>query len=167
MNPYMLMLLMGPNRGVSVSRESLNNLLDASIRGESGNLVAVLVGGAREALESRPGHYVFVLSRRQGFFRIALKTGSYLVPTIGFGEPNMFDQVDNPKGSRLRKLQDWLSGMFVMSFPLFYSTRLIPYRRPLTIVDSHYLRNYFYSPRGYSAIAVFSAPWFKRKYRVL
>ncbi|KAM7536101.1 hypothetical protein Aperf_G00000093224 [Anoplocephala perfoliata] len=120
--------------GVSVSRESLTYLLDKDLTGQTGNLVALSVGGAREALESRPGHYVLVLSRRRGFFKIALKTGAYLVPSIGFGETNMYDQVANPEGSRLRKLQDWFTKRFTLAPALFYSPRVIPYRRPLNVV---------------------------------
>ncbi|KAM7534417.1 hypothetical protein Aperf_G00000106377 [Anoplocephala perfoliata] len=120
---------------ISVNRESLIYLLDKEIAGKSGHMVAVSVGGAREALESRPGHYVLVLSRRRGFFRLALKTGSYLVPSIGFGETNMWNQVSNPEGSGLRKVQNWFRSLFTMAPALFYSARIIiPYRRPLTVV---------------------------------
>ncbi|KAH9284887.1 2-acylglycerol O-acyltransferase 2 [Echinococcus granulosus] len=120
--------------GVSVSQESLIYLLDKEVTGRTGNLVAVSVGGAIEALESRPGHYVLMLSRRRGFFRIALRTGAYLIPSIGFGETSMYDQVANPTGSALRKLQDWFTHTFTLAPPLFYSTRVIPYRKPLTVV---------------------------------
>ncbi|VDO05117.1 unnamed protein product [Rodentolepis nana] len=120
--------------GVSVSRESLTYLLDKEITGKSGSLVAISVGGATEALESRPGHYVLMLSRRSGFFRMALKTGAHLVPSIGFGETNMYDQVANPEGSTLRRVQNWFTKKFTLAPPIFYSNRLIPYRRPLTVV---------------------------------
>ncbi|VDK24081.1 unnamed protein product [Taenia asiatica] len=120
--------------GVSVSQESLIYLLDKEVTGRTGNLVAVSVGGAAESLESRPGHYVLMLSRRRGFFRMALRTGAYLIPSIGFGETSMYDQVANPMGSALRKLQDWFTHIFTLAPPLFYSTRVIPYRKPLTVV---------------------------------
>ncbi|KAL5109131.1 2-acylglycerol O-acyltransferase 2 [Taenia crassiceps] len=120
--------------GVSVSQESLIYLLDKEVTGRTGNLVAVSVGGAIEALESRPGHYVLMLSRRRGFFRTALRTGAYLIPSIGFGETRMYDQVANPMGSALRNVQDWFTHTFTLAPPLFYSTRVIPYRKPLTVV---------------------------------
>ncbi|KAL5970305.1 2-acylglycerol O-acyltransferase 1 [Taenia solium] len=75
-----------------------------------------------------------MLSRRRGFFRMALRTGAYLIPSIGFGETSMYDQVANPMGSALRKLQDWFTHIFTLAPPLFYSTRVIPYRKPLTVV---------------------------------
>lgn len=46
----------------------------------------------------------------------------------------MYDQVANPKGSRLRKLQDWFTRAFTLAPALFYSTRVIPYRRPINVV---------------------------------
>ncbi|KAM7535417.1 hypothetical protein Aperf_G00000093217 [Anoplocephala perfoliata] len=119
---------------VSVSRKSLLYLLDKDTTGKAGKLVVVTVGGAREMLEARPGRYVFVLNRRRGFFRMALETGSHLVPSIGFGETNLYDQVANPEGSRIRRLQDWLIDRFAITLALFHSTRFIPYRRPLTVV---------------------------------
>ncbi|KAM7538884.1 hypothetical protein Aperf_G00000056055 [Anoplocephala perfoliata] len=117
---------------VSASRESLFYLLDKNTTGTSGKLVAVVPGGTREMFEARPGHYVLMLSRRPGFFRTALQAGSYLVPSIGFGETNIFDQVPNPEGSPLRKLQKWL--MRIMPFVPIYSTYYIPYRRPISVV---------------------------------
>ncbi|KAM7538846.1 hypothetical protein Aperf_G00000056072 [Anoplocephala perfoliata] len=117
---------------VSVNRESLFYLLDKNTTGTTGNLVAVVPGGARETLEARPGHYVLMLSRRPGFFRTALQTGSYLIPSIGFGETNLFDQVPNPEGSTLRKLQERLMRTFPIA--LTYSKHYIPYRRPLAVV---------------------------------
>ncbi len=65
---------------VSVSRESLTYLLDPKVGGMTGNLVSVAVGGANEALDSHPGRYVIKLSRRLGFFRLALTTG-YVAPS--------------------------------------------------------------------------------------
>ncbi|KAM7536714.1 hypothetical protein Aperf_G00000082549 [Anoplocephala perfoliata] len=117
---------------VSASRESLLYLLDKNLTGISGNLVAVAVGGAREILESRPGHYTLVLSRRRAFFQLALQTGQ--IHLYSFGETNMYDQVPNPAVSRLRALQDWAINTFRAPLALFYSTRFIPYRRPVTVV---------------------------------
>ncbi|KAM7538872.1 hypothetical protein Aperf_G00000055202 [Anoplocephala perfoliata] len=117
---------------VSVNRESLEHLLDKDKRGTSGNLVTVAVGGARESIESRPGQYVLILSRRRGFFRLALQTGSHLIPSIGFGETNIYDQVPNPENSIIRKLQELLVGKIPVV--LAYSTCIIPYRRPITVV---------------------------------
>ncbi|KAM7538657.1 hypothetical protein Aperf_G00000055959 [Anoplocephala perfoliata] len=115
---------------VSANRESLFYLQDKNITGKSGNLVVIAPGGTREMIEAKPGQYILMLSRRPGFFRTALQTGSYLVPSIG--ETNIFDQVPNPEGSTLRKLQNWL--MPILPFVIPYSPYYIPYRRPITVV---------------------------------
>ncbi len=70
----------------------------------------------------------------EGKTRISPFCRAYLIPSLGFGETNMYDQVANPPGSYLRRLQDWLLGNFTLAPPLYYSTRLIPYRKPLTVV---------------------------------
>lgn len=59
--------------GCSSSQASLMELLDA--RKHKGLCVALIVGGAAEALDSHPGEYKVILSRRKGFVRVAMKTG--------------------------------------------------------------------------------------------
>jgi hypothetical protein len=73
---------------------------------ERGVSVLVMVGGAEESLYARPGAHDLVLSRRRGFVRCALQAGAHLVPVYTFGENELYDQVPNPEGSRLRRLQD-------------------------------------------------------------
>lgn len=64
-----------------------------------------------------------------------------LVPTFSFGENDLFEQVSNPKGSWLRRLQHRLQQVMGVSLPLFhargifqYSFGLVPYRRPIYTV---------------------------------
>ncbi|KAM7538900.1 hypothetical protein Aperf_G00000055914 [Anoplocephala perfoliata] len=125
---------------VSVKRESLVYLLDKNKTGVSGNLVVVAPGGGSESLEARPGHYVIVLNQKRGFFQLALQTGACLVPSIGFGETNLFDQVPNPEGSTLRRLQDKM--MRIVPLALTYSTHVLPYRRPVTVVELLFVCNF-------------------------
>jgi 2-acylglycerol O-acyltransferase 2 len=40
-----------------------------------GNLLAIIVGGAQEALDARPGAYRLLLKNRKGFIRLALMHG--------------------------------------------------------------------------------------------
>lgn len=40
-----------------------------------GNLLAIIVGGAQEALDARPGAYKLLLRNRKGFIRLALAHG--------------------------------------------------------------------------------------------
>lgn len=64
-----------------------------------------------------------------------------LVPAFSFGENDLFDQVSNPKGSWLRRIQHRLQQVMGISLPLFhargifqYSFGLVPYRRPICTV---------------------------------
>jgi len=41
----------------------------------TGNAVVLVVGGASEALEARPGSFTLTIANRRGFSRIALKHG--------------------------------------------------------------------------------------------
>lgn len=110
-------------------------------RKEGGNLLVVIVGGAQEALDARPGAYTLLLKNRKGFVRLALMHGTPLIPIFSFGENNVFDQVENTQGSWLRWGQNRLQKIMGISLPLFhgrgifqYSFGLIPYRRPITTV---------------------------------
>lgn len=79
---------------------------DCNNDGFTSNACIVMVGGAQEALNSRPGSYHLILKKRKGFIKLALETGSSLVPIFSFGEVDLFDQLANPPGSLLRKFQD-------------------------------------------------------------
>lgn len=68
---------------MSVSKESLVYLLNKSNDpkhednqdGFTSNAVAILVGGAQEAMDSHPGQYVLTLKNRKGFVKMAIRTG--------------------------------------------------------------------------------------------
>ncbi|XP_038617985.1 2-acylglycerol O-acyltransferase 2 [Tachyglossus aculeatus] len=123
---------------VSSDKESVVHLLSKK---EGGNLLVIVVGGAREALDARPGAYKLLLNSRKGFIRLALQYGAPLVPIFSFGENELFDQVSNPSGSWLRWVQERLQKVMGISLPLFhargvfqYSFGLLPYRRPIYTV---------------------------------
>ncbi|XP_032063251.1 2-acylglycerol O-acyltransferase 2 [Aythya fuligula] len=123
---------------VSSDKESASHVLQ---RPGGGNLLTIIVGGAQEALDARPGSYTLLLKNRKGFVRVAIEQGTPLVPTFSFGENDLFEQVRNPKGSWLRRLQHRLQQVMGVSLPLFhargifqYSFGLIPYRRPIYTV---------------------------------
>ncbi|XP_040195963.1 2-acylglycerol O-acyltransferase 2 [Rana temporaria] len=109
---------------------------------KGGKAVVVAVGGAPESLDARPGAFTLLIKNRKGFIRLAIQHGASLVPVFSFGENELFDQVDNPRGSFLRKMQERLQKMMGVALPLFhargvfqYSFGLMPYRRPIhTIV---------------------------------
>ncbi|NXQ93919.1 MOGT2 acyltransferase, partial [Sagittarius serpentarius] len=123
---------------VSSDKESASYVLQ---KPEGGNMLAIIVGGAQEALDARPGSCTLLLKNRKGFVRLAIEHGTPLVPIFSFGENDLFEQVRNPKGSWLRQLQHRLQQIMGISLPLFhargifqYSFGLVPYRRPICTV---------------------------------
>ncbi|XP_071798920.1 2-acylglycerol O-acyltransferase 2-A-like [Asterias amurensis] len=121
-----------------VSKESVDWLLGKS---GPGNAVVIVIGGATESLEAQPHEYVVYLSKRKGFVRKALQHGASLVPVYSFGETDVYEQVPNPDGSSLRRLQNWLTKMIGFAPPVFhgrgifnYSVGLLPYRKPIYTV---------------------------------
>ncbi|EDL75471.1 monoacylglycerol O-acyltransferase 1 (predicted), isoform CRA_a [Rattus norvegicus] len=101
-----------------------------------GNISVIVIGGAKELLESFPGRYSLCLLQRKGFVKIALTHGAHLVPVFSFGENELYSQVDNPKGSWLRTAQDKVYNLTGLALPLFYargifqnSFGLMPYRK--------------------------------------
>jgi 2-acylglycerol O-acyltransferase 2 len=120
-----------------VSRESCNYNLQ---RGPGASIL-IVIGGAQEALDAHPGINDLTLKNRKGFVRVALENGASLVPTFSFGENSIFEQVENPKGSKLRKWQDKMQKVMGMSLPIFqgrgifnYDFGLMPYRHPIVTV---------------------------------
>uniref|UniRef100_H3AL65 Monoacylglycerol O-acyltransferase 2 n=1 Tax=Latimeria chalumnae TaxID=7897 RepID=H3AL65_LATCH len=122
---------------VPSDKESASYLL----RKEGGNMVVIAVGGAPEALDARPGAYTVLLKNKKGFVKLAMQHGTALVPVFSFGENEVFDQVNNPRGSWLRTIQERLQKIMGISLPLFhargvfqYSFGLLPYRKPIFTV---------------------------------
>ncbi|XP_076842344.1 2-acylglycerol O-acyltransferase 1-like [Brachyhypopomus gauderio] len=123
---------------VSSEKASASYLLSEP---RGGNAVVVAVGGAPEALDARPGALKLQLLQRKGFIKLALKHGACLVPVFSFGENELFDQMENPVGSALRRVQDRLQRIMGVALPLFhargvfqYSFGLLPYRKPIHTV---------------------------------
>ncbi|CAJ0954594.1 unnamed protein product, partial [Mesorhabditis belari] len=123
---------------IGCSKESLNWVLENEKKG----LAAVLViGGAEEALDAHPGHHILTLNNRKGFIRLAIQSGAALVPCYSFGENDIYNQADNPKGSMLREFQTWMKNKFGFSPPFFrgrgvfnYTFGLLPFRKPINTV---------------------------------
>ncbi|VDM29417.1 unnamed protein product [Toxocara canis] len=86
---------------IACSKSSLSYVLSSG----KGVAVAIVLGGAEEALDAHPNCYDLLLLRRRGFVRLALETGTYLVPAYNFGENDTFTQVTNKRGTLLRKIQ--------------------------------------------------------------
>lgn len=121
----------------SASRESVHHLL------ATGKSAMIVLGGAAEALDARPGSTELTLLRRKGFVRLALKHGARLVPVYNFGENELYTQVNNPRGSALRKLQELAIRWLGFTIPLVLGrgifmydagTGVLPRRVPLHTV---------------------------------
>lgn len=63
------------------------------------------------------------------------------MPVFSFGENELFNQVSNPRGSLIRRLQEGLQKVMGLALPLFhargvfqYSFGLLPFRRPIYTV---------------------------------
>ncbi|CAJ0928945.1 unnamed protein product, partial [Mesorhabditis belari] len=123
---------------IGCSKKSINWVLENEKKG----LAAVLViGGAEEALDAHPGHHTLTLSNRKGFIRLAIESGASLVPCYAFGENDIYTQIENPKGSKLREFQTWAKQKLGISPPIFrgrgvfnYTFGLLPFRKPIDYV---------------------------------
>jgi len=106
---------------------------------DKGKALILMVGGAREALYTQRGVYKVLLSQRKGFVRIALETGTSLVPVISFGEAELYDQVELT-GTLLsfQNLYRKITGIAPMIFTgrgvFQYSFGVVPRRHPLHVV---------------------------------
>lgn len=125
---------------ISALLNQSNDPMDKSNRdGFTGNAVGLIVGGAEESFHTQKDSYKFVLKNRKGFVKIALKTGASLVPSISFGENNVYDLVE--PGPWLRSLQQLIKRITTFA-PLIingrgffqYNFGLIPKRHPLHVV---------------------------------
>ncbi|KAF2854729.1 diacylglycerol O-acyltransferas-like protein 2B [Plenodomus tracheiphilus IPT5] len=133
----------------SVSRESCENILSkGGPNGEGmGRAITIVVGGARESLDARPGTIKLVLRRRKGFVKMAIRTGADLVPVLAFGENDVYDQLDTESHPYIHKFQLLVKKVLGFTIPIFhargifnYDVGMMPYRRPINIVVGRPIR---------------------------
>lgn len=106
---------------------------------DKGNAVVLVVGGAQEAFYSRRGKYEVNLKKRKGFVKVALKTGTSLVPVITFGETDLYEQVIFKENSFLDKLQAFLKKVLGIAPVIFYGQfGVVPFRKPLNVVGKKF-----------------------------
>lgn len=106
------------------SRESCNYILEKG----NGNSILLVLGGAKESLDAHPSHeYILTLKNRKGFVRIGLANGASLVPVFSFGENDLYDQIANPRGSRLRYIQMRLQQRLGYATPFFKGRGIFQY----------------------------------------
>ncbi|CAF0846264.1 unnamed protein product [Rotaria sordida] len=117
------------------SKESCNYILKQG----KGNCIMLVIGGSKESLDARPSsEYLLTLKNRKGFIKVALENGASLVPVFSFGENDVYEQIANPRGSKLRSLQMTLQQKMGYALPLFhargvfqYKFGLVPHRHPI------------------------------------
>ncbi|KAI8347184.1 diacylglycerol acyltransferase-domain-containing protein [Choanephora cucurbitarum] len=121
----------------SVSRRSCESILKSG----PGRSIVIVIGGAAESLNARPGTTDLVLRKRLGFIRLAIKNNAPLVPIFSFGENDLYEQVDNTKGSKIFQYQKKMQSLLGFTMPLFhargifnYDVGLIPFRHPITTI---------------------------------
>lgn len=127
---------------VSSTAKSLNYQLSTKpAEPFTGKATVLIVGGASESLECKPGTYRTLVKRRKGFIKIALRHGTPLVPVFSFGETDIYDQVYGSEGSFLKKVQHFIrkkigiAPIILMGRGFFqYSFGIIAQRRPITVV---------------------------------
>lgn len=127
----------------SVSRESCTNLLSkGGINGEGmGRAITIVIGGARESLDAKPGVLQLVLKSRKGFVKLAIRNGADLVPVLAFGENELYDQFQAAEHPMVHKMQLGVKKIAGFTIPLFhargvfnYDVGMMPYRRPVNVV---------------------------------
>ena len=85
------------------SKRSLKNCLSEPANG----VTTLVVGGAQEALQGTDDTIELILKNRKVFVKLALETGADLVPCFGFGEQQIFQMLQMPEGSKMRRFQEW------------------------------------------------------------
>ncbi|EZA62914.1 hypothetical protein DMN91_002992 [Ooceraea biroi] len=126
----------------AANARSLEHLLSTPPKSpHTGRATILIVGGASESMESKPGTYRTLVKKRKGFVRLALKYGTSLVPVFSFGETDLYDQLYGPEGSTLRRVQNYIRKLIGLAPVIFsgrgffqYSFGLIPKRLPVTVV---------------------------------
>lgn len=97
--------------------------------------VCLVPGGQAEMREARSSDKnVTLVTRHQGFVRIAIQNGAQLVPTYSFGEHRLFDNVYLPR------VQNWFLHTVGFGYPHFPYGRAylpIPRRTKIGLVVGH------------------------------
>jgi hypothetical protein len=81
--------------------------------------LSVIPGGIREMMLSGSKTMRLVLNERIGVFKLALETGTPIVPIITFGEDELFPPLDMPI---LRSINQWLYSNWKFAVPLMSIT---------------------------------------------
>jgi len=100
--------------------------------------VSIMLGGVKELLNSDPNKVYVVIKDRKGIFKIALETGSSLVPVITYGENRLFQPMRN---SFFDTLNSYLYSIFRTGIPVptieSLQNWVLLYKQPLEAVHTY------------------------------
>ncbi|CAL8071216.1 unnamed protein product [Calicophoron daubneyi] len=85
-------------------------------------------------METVRNRYILSMSRRNGFFKLALETGASVIPCMSFGETSIYNTIKARKGTYTQKIQDWIQRRLGFPAFLFYANGLAPYPKPINTV---------------------------------
>ncbi|KAG0300279.1 diacylglycerol O-acyltransferase 1 [Linnemannia gamsii] len=121
----------------SVSKQSCERILNSG----PGNSITIVVGGAQESLGAKPGTLDLTLKKRLGFIKLALVNGASLVPTLAFGENDLYELYSTDHTSKMYHVQQCMKNVLGWTMPMFngrgvfnYEFGLMPRRKPVAIV---------------------------------
>lgn len=83
-----------------------NRYMDMKKVLEGGETLSVIPGGIREMYDTEKGKIRVKIRDRSGIFRLAIETGTPLVPVITYGENELYELSHHPYVNRI---QQWLS----------------------------------------------------------
>jgi 2-acylglycerol O-acyltransferase 2 len=89
-------------------------------------------GGATEALYSFPGTNILYLNRRLGFLRLALQTGTSIVPVYSFNETSTYYQLADSGDGVVRAVKNTFQSILGVSLP--FVTNILPKKCRVTTV---------------------------------
>lgn len=97
-----------------------------------GMSLALVPGGATEALYASPEEDVFYIRKRRGFAKLALETGASLVPVIGFNENNLYMQASVHDNVWVMRCKRKFQSIFGVSLPI--PVHVLPRRTKVVVV---------------------------------
>lgn len=97
----------------------------------NGFSLALVPGGATEALYADPSKDTVYIKKRRGFVRLALEHGASLVPVFGFNENNTYSQLAM-SNEFIHSLKIKFQSLFGISLPLI--TNVVPKKTKITVV---------------------------------
>eukprot|EP00096_Caligus_rogercresseyi_P004448 TRINITY_DN18712_c0_g1_i1.p1 TRINITY_DN18712_c0_g1~~TRINITY_DN18712_c0_g1_i1.p1 ORF type:complete len:355 (+),score=38.84 TRINITY_DN18712_c0_g1_i1:76-1140(+) len=118
----------------------LKNSMEIALKKGKGLMNVLIVGGALEAMDLRhdANSLKLYLKNRKGFIKMAIRTGSDLIPTFTFGENKLYHQFEHPTLKRVQLAFERFSGFVPLIFNgrgIFqYSFGFLPVRTPLHVV---------------------------------